>query len=134
MFVELSTKFHCVFQNRPRLISYGLVFQVPYDHLVLSTGQQFQAPAPTGADVEAGDTNDTLPNSPNNRLLTQPPKNLYLINDAYDAAVALYRAETVMMKNQSELLNCSVCLFCFDGAGRRLVSPCVLSRGLEEWK
>ena len=78
--------------------------QVPYDHLVLSTGQQFQAPAPTGADIEAGDTNDTLPNNPNNRLLTQPPKNLYLINDAYDAAVALYRAENIMMKNPSELL------------------------------
>ena len=70
--------------------------------MVLCTGQQFQAPAPTGADIDAGDTNVVLPNNPNNRLLSQPPKNLYVVNDAYDAAVALYRAENTMMKNQSK--------------------------------
>lgn len=78
--------------------------QVPYDHLILCTGQQFQVPAPTLADPEAGDNNENLPNNPDNRLLVAPPKNLYLVNDEYDAAVALYRAQHTMMKKNKPII------------------------------
>ncbi|XP_076463469.1 cilia- and flagella-associated protein 61-like [Babylonia areolata] len=79
-------------------------YQVPYDHLVLSTGQQFQAPCPTGADIDDGVNNDDLPSNPNNRMLAPPPKNLFLVNDAYDAAVALYKAQNGMMKSQKPII------------------------------
>ncbi|KAK7506894.1 hypothetical protein BaRGS_00001745 [Batillaria attramentaria] len=79
-------------------------YQVPYDHLVLCNGQQFQVPAPTLADPEAGDTNENLPNHPDNRLLEEPPRNLYLVNDEYDAAVALYKAQTLMMRGTAPII------------------------------
>lgn len=69
---------------------------------MLCTGQQFQVPAPTGADIDTGVTNENLPGNPNHRLLVEPPKNLYLVNDMYDAAVGLYRAENTLLKNQSK--------------------------------
>lgn len=75
---------------------------VPYDHLILCTGQQYQVPAPTGADIDAGATNSSLPNSPDRRYLGEKPKNIFTINDAYDAAVALYFIENNLVKNQSE--------------------------------
>jgi hypothetical protein len=81
------------------IIIYIVVAQVPYDHLVLCTGQQFQATLPTFADIKSGVNNNDLPTKPDRRMVAAPPSNLFLINDAYDAAVALYKAETMMMKN-----------------------------------
>lgn len=74
---------------------------VPYDHLILCTGEQYQVPMPTGADVQAGITNGNLPNSPDRRFVGVRPKNLYTVNDAYEAAVALYWIENSIVKNQS---------------------------------
>ncbi|KAJ8309534.1 hypothetical protein KUTeg_014408 [Tegillarca granosa] len=67
---------------------------VPYDHLILSTGQQYQVPAPVGEDSQ---------NSPDARYTGVVPKNLLLINDEYDAAVALYWIENYFVKSSSEL-------------------------------
>jgi type IV secretory pathway VirB4 component len=36
------------------------------------------------------------------RYLKNTPKNLFLINDAYDAAVALYWIENYLLKSQSK--------------------------------
>ena len=66
---------------------------VPYDHLVLSTGLQYQPPSPTEADVNSGATNHDSKYSPTRILNSAPPKNLFTINDSYDAAVALYWME-----------------------------------------
>ena len=76
---------------------------VPYDHLVLGMGLQYQIPAPTEADVDSGVTSSELPNSPDRRYLKSPPKNLFLVNDEYDAAVALYWTENYILKSQSKL-------------------------------
>ncbi|KAL5009389.1 hypothetical protein ScPMuIL_014970, partial [Solemya velum] len=73
---------------------------VPYDHLVLSTGLQYQAPQPTGADVSNGCTNKDLPASPAQRCVRAVPKNLFVINNFYDAAVALYWIENNLVKAQ----------------------------------
>lgn len=83
--------------------------QVPYDHLILCTGQQYQVPMPTGADIDSGVTNANLPNSPDRRFMGQKPKNLFTINDAYEAAVALYWIENNLIKNQSKPNNIQPC-------------------------
>jgi len=67
-------------------------FVVPYDHLVLCTGAQYQVPKPTGLDINAGATNSDLehPECPQPELLDSAPKNVFTVNDAYEAAVVLY--------------------------------------------
>ncbi len=72
---------------------------VPYDHLVIATGTQYQIPTPTEADVSKLVTSNEVPNTPDRLFTTDPPKNLFLVNDDYDAAVALYWIE-------NNLLNC----------------------------
>ena len=74
---------------------------VPYDHLILCTGQQYQVPLPTEADIEAGVTNSNLPNSPDRRFMGVKPKNCITINDPYEASVALFFIENNLVKNQS---------------------------------
>ncbi|KAK3093002.1 hypothetical protein FSP39_009876 [Pinctada imbricata] len=88
--------------------------QVPYDHLVLSMGLQYQIPAPTEADIEGGVTSAELPNSPDRRYLKAPPKNLFLVNDEYDAAVALYWTENYILKSQRKVLvyGCTLDAYC----------------------
>jgi hypothetical protein len=71
---------------------------VPYDHLVIATGLQYQLPAPTGADVKKQYADITeLPNSPDRRWMGVPPENAFVVNDQYEAAVALYWVETNIM-------------------------------------
>ena len=75
---------------------------VPYDHLVLSTGLQYQLPMPTDADIDAGTTNSTVPNKADRRFSGVKPKNLFLVNDTYDSAVALYWIENKLAKSSSK--------------------------------
>ncbi|XP_012942608.1 cilia- and flagella-associated protein 61 [Aplysia californica] len=77
---------------------------VPYDHLVLCTGRQYQVPCPTGADVLNDTTNDQLPQSPHRRYQGPVPGNLFLVNDAYDGAVMLYRAESQLLKGNKKIV------------------------------
>jgi len=84
------------FANRKRkhvVVDGGFI--VPYDHLILCTGLQYQVPKPTGLDVSAGATNSDLvrPEHPQPRLLDSVPKNVFVVNDAYEAAVVLYWLE-----------------------------------------
>lgn len=75
---------------------------VPYDHLVLCLGQQYQVPAPTQADFSVNVTNSNLPHPPD-RLYTGPiPNNVFLVNDAYDAAVVLHWVENNLMKTEGK--------------------------------
>jgi len=83
---------------------------VPYDHLVLCTGVQYQVPKPTGLDVNAGATNsdieveDADEPEPQPRLLDPVPKNVFVVNDAYEAAVFLYWLETNVLQAKSVCL------------------------------
>ena len=73
---------------------------VPYDHLVLCMGTQYQVMAPTEADVHHQATNEDLPNSPH-RLFEGPiPNNVFTINDEYDSAVLLYWIETNLLYSE----------------------------------
>ena len=52
-------------------------------------------PEPTGLDVDTGATNSDLENAdqPQPQLLDPVPKNVFVMNDAYEAAVFLYWLE-----------------------------------------
>ena len=82
--------------------------QVSYDHLILCTGLQFMVPAEIMMAVDDGvDTTNSLSNSPLTDLSHKLPTNLFIINDSYDAAVTLYKAEKVMLQKQSTVAyNC----------------------------
>ncbi|XP_076819152.1 cilia- and flagella-associated protein 61-like isoform X1 [Clavelina lepadiformis] len=61
--------------------------RVSYDHLILCTGQQYQIPAPTGADVENSATNHDLSKSAVNRPLDinlPAPENVMALNDDWN--------------------------------------------------
>ena len=77
---------------------------VPYDHLVLCTGQQYQVPAPSGVDIDSGITNDKLQVDPGRRYAGDQPRNVFTINDAYDAAVTLYWVENNLVKKDRSKL------------------------------
>ena len=74
---------------------------VPYDHLILCTGIQYMVPMPTGADISKLVTSAEVPNSPDQSFSGVPPKNSFTVNDAYDAAVALYWAEHNLLNSTS---------------------------------
>ena len=57
---------------------------------------------PTEADVSKLLTTDEIPNPPTRRYVGKPPKNLFVVNDAYDAAVALYWTENNILNNEGE--------------------------------
>ncbi|XP_077999640.1 cilia- and flagella-associated protein 61-like [Glandiceps talaboti] len=59
--------------------------KVPYDHLIIGTGLQYQVSAPTEADIDELLTNDEVPNNPNRRYSGPVPSNVFTINDEYDA-------------------------------------------------
>ncbi|XP_075940895.1 cilia- and flagella-associated protein 61 [Anarhichas minor] len=63
-------------KSKQVLVSGGV--QVPYDHLVLCTGLQYQAPGPTGVDL----------NQSRSRSSGPVPSNLFTLNDLYDCAAA----------------------------------------------
>ena len=81
-------------------------FVVPYDYLIVCTGVQYQVPKPTGLDVSAGATNADLDSldEPQPRLLDPVPKNVFVVNDAYEAAVVLYWLEDNVLQPKSEYL------------------------------
>uniref|UniRef100_G1L0A8 Cilia and flagella associated protein 61 n=1 Tax=Ailuropoda melanoleuca TaxID=9646 RepID=G1L0A8_AILME len=62
---------------------------VPYDHLILCTGQQYQVPCPTGADISQHVTNREIPNSRKQRYTDKVPCNHFTLNDEEDCCKAL---------------------------------------------
>uniref|UniRef100_A0A8C0LTH8 Cilia and flagella associated protein 61 n=1 Tax=Canis lupus dingo TaxID=286419 RepID=A0A8C0LTH8_CANLU len=62
---------------------------VLYDHLILCTGQQYQVPCPTGADINQHPTNREIPNSGKQRYTDKVPRNHFTLNDEEDCCKAL---------------------------------------------
>jgi hypothetical protein len=100
----------CVFRRKKYVVVNGS-FLVPYDHLVLCTGTQYQLPEPTGLDIRQGATNNNLPTPylPQPRFEGRPPVNAFTVNDSYDAAVVLYWIENNVLDKEG-LLSLDICL------------------------
>ncbi|XP_054111250.2 cilia- and flagella-associated protein 61 isoform X2 [Callithrix jacchus] len=62
---------------------------VLYDHLILCTGQQYQVPCPTGADISQHLTNREVPNSSQRRYTGKVPCNHFTLNEEEDCFKAL---------------------------------------------
>lgn len=102
----------CVCRRKKYVVVNGS-FLVPYDHLVLCTGTQYQLPRPTGLDIANGATNNDIPTPhlPQQRFEGRPPVNAFTVNDSYDAAVVLYWIENNVFDKEGLLLLgfCFVC-------------------------
>uniref|UniRef100_A0A7M4EU95 Cilia and flagella associated protein 61 n=1 Tax=Crocodylus porosus TaxID=8502 RepID=A0A7M4EU95_CROPO len=64
--------------------------KVPYDHLVLCTGQQYQVPCPTGADITKLLTNREVTKSYKQRYTGKVPTNLFILHDDQDCLKAIF--------------------------------------------
>ncbi|XP_025915985.1 cilia- and flagella-associated protein 61 [Apteryx rowi] len=62
--------------------------KVPYDHLVLCTGQQYQVPCPTGADISKLPTNREVARRRPQRYAGKVPSNLFVLRDDQDCSKA----------------------------------------------
>ncbi|CAO2578501.1 Cilia- and flagella-associated protein 61 [Lemmus lemmus] len=69
-----------------------------YDHLILCTGQQYQVPCPTGADIDKHPTNREVLENSKPRYTGKVPQNLFILNDEEDCVKAL-----IWMKSNSIL-------------------------------
>ncbi|XP_068088540.1 cilia- and flagella-associated protein 61 isoform X2 [Hyperolius riggenbachi] len=63
--------------------------KVPYDHLILSTGQQYQIPCPSGADISKLLTNLEAPDCSKQRYTGKIPSNLFTLQDDEDCNKAM---------------------------------------------
>ncbi|XP_055494965.1 cilia- and flagella-associated protein 61 [Leucoraja erinacea] len=62
--------------------------KVPYEHLILCTGQQFQVPCPTGVDIRASTKDVTV--DPDKQFTEQVPSNLFILNDHQECENTLH--------------------------------------------
>ncbi|XP_035380422.1 cilia- and flagella-associated protein 61 [Electrophorus electricus] len=63
---------------------------VPYDHLVLCTGQQYQMVCPTGIDISKLTSTSQVPDQPRCRYTGPIPHNLFTLNDQQDCIQAYH--------------------------------------------
>ena len=78
---------------------------VPFDHLILCTGMQYQIAAPTGADVSKLLTSAEAPNSPDRRFTGTPPRNVFTVNDPQQASEAIEWMRENLLATQGKVRN-----------------------------
>uniref|UniRef100_A0A8C5N465 Cilia and flagella associated protein 61 n=1 Tax=Leptobrachium leishanense TaxID=445787 RepID=A0A8C5N465_9ANUR len=78
--------------------------KVPYDHLILCTGQQYQVPCPTGVDINKLLTNREVPDCCNQRYTGRIPSNLIILQDGEDCLKAMNWMEDSIAKNEGNVI------------------------------
>ncbi|XP_038661884.1 cilia- and flagella-associated protein 61 isoform X1 [Scyliorhinus canicula] len=64
--------------------------KVPYEHLILCTGEQYQVPCPTGVDIKEMLTNEDVTVDPDQQFMGKVPSNLFVLNTDTDCENALH--------------------------------------------
>ncbi|XP_043552797.1 cilia- and flagella-associated protein 61 [Chiloscyllium plagiosum] len=64
--------------------------KVPYEHLILCTGLQYQVPCPTGVDIKDMLTNKDVTVDPDQQFTGKIPSNLFVLNSHDDCENALH--------------------------------------------
>ncbi|XP_066532406.1 cilia- and flagella-associated protein 61 isoform X2 [Hoplias malabaricus] len=103
---------------------------VPYDHLILTTGQQYQIPCPTGIDITKWSSEDKVPDHPRRSRYTRHiPSNLFTLNDQHDCTQAAQwlrdnfinqEGNAVIYGDSIDVFSCVETLLCLGVRGSRV--------------
>ncbi|EDO37268.1 predicted protein [Nematostella vectensis] len=90
-------------------------FGVPYDYLVICTGQQFQVPAPTGADISTLVTTSEVPRPRTAVYRGMLPDNVFTVNSHGDCAKVVKWVNNYFLNSQGKALvyGCTLEAFTF---------------------
>uniref|UniRef100_A0A8K9UV05 Cilia and flagella associated protein 61 n=1 Tax=Oncorhynchus mykiss TaxID=8022 RepID=A0A8K9UV05_ONCMY len=103
--------------------------KVPYDHLILCTGQQYQVSCPTGVDGSHLPPKSQLPAQPRRRYTGPVPSNLFTLNDHHDCVTAYQwllnnfvelKGNAIVYGNTIDVYTCVETLLCLDVQGYRI--------------
>ncbi|XP_063299787.1 cilia- and flagella-associated protein 61 [Pelobates fuscus] len=78
--------------------------KVLYDHLILCTGQQYQVPYPTGADISKLVTNREVQDYSNQRYTGKIPSNLFILQDSDDCLKAMNWLKDNFVGNEGNVI------------------------------
>ncbi|XP_065052089.1 cilia- and flagella-associated protein 61-like isoform X1 [Rhopilema esculentum] len=79
--------------------------RIPYDHLLLCTGQQFQHPIPSGADIKTLITTDEVMKKKLPRSCKGPiPKNIFMLNNKADVDTSLQWIKEILLDSLGAVL------------------------------
>ncbi|XP_018118396.1 cilia- and flagella-associated protein 61 isoform X2 [Xenopus laevis] len=87
--------------------------KVPYDHLILCTGQQYQVPYPTEVDVRRLLTNREVPVSSKKRYTGKIPSNLFTPQNRQDCIVAMRFLKDSFVKQEGNVIVYGNTLDCY---------------------
>uniref|UniRef100_A0A8C8J445 Cilia- and flagella-associated protein 61 N-terminal domain-containing protein n=1 Tax=Oncorhynchus tshawytscha TaxID=74940 RepID=A0A8C8J445_ONCTS len=103
--------------------------KVPYDHLILCTGQQYQVSCPTGVDGSHLPPKSQLPAQSRRRYTGPVPSNLFTLNDHHDCVTAYQwllnnfvelKGNAIVYGNTIDVYTCVETLLCLDVQGYRI--------------
>uniref|UniRef100_UPI00398F1531 cilia- and flagella-associated protein 61 n=1 Tax=Pristiophorus japonicus TaxID=55135 RepID=UPI00398F1531 len=78
--------------------------KVPYEHLILCTGQQFQATCPTGVDIKEMLTNKDVIVDPDKQFTEKIPSNLFILNNHDTCDNALHWLKRHSVNNKENII------------------------------
>ncbi|KAM5163800.1 cilia- and flagella-associated protein 61 [Mantella aurantiaca] len=78
--------------------------KVPYDHLILCTGQQYQIPCPSGADISQLLTNHQAPDCSIQRYTGKIPSNLFTLQDEENCLKAINWLKDNVVKQDGNVI------------------------------
>lgn len=90
--------------RRKKLVWVNGQFAVPYDHMIVGTGNQYQVPAPNGANTGSLATSEEAQFDKDRRWEGGVPRNLFTVNDYYESAVALYWLDNFFVGTRSNAI------------------------------